>query len=272
MSATIIIRRFHLKVLARIAGLGANWGLEMPMLELRGTVTTGARLLFINRPEDLYGFLKGIEWFEPAEADWKCADAVNVRFLDTKDTKSKKMNTHDRAAGDRQQGNLCSVTRVERPKPPPGWPLPDYFLCFYWYVRRRGQRDLPTVDVTVSRDGKTETRSLQRLFAGEGIYSNIAVTRSTLSSEIKRGLIACAAISTGSNLEAEHLRHTALSQVYYFAPDRMHEALRRARHDKDTFLRHYHYPLPEEQVDEMQSSLLTSTSSSEIQLELLILG
>ena len=98
------------------------------------------------------------------------------------------------------------------------------------------------------------------------------MTRSTLSSEIKRGLCQCAAISDGSKLEAEHLRHSALSQVYNFAPDRMREALLRARHDKETFLRHYYFALPSEQEEEMERYLLAVAPANEIQIELLLLG
>ena len=272
MTATINIRRFHLHVLARQQRLGEDWGTKIPMLELRQTCTTAARLMFVSRPEDLPNFLKGIERFEPSGADWRTASAVSVRFLDTKDTKSNKMNAHVRAPEDMQQGNLCSVTRVERPRPPKGWLLPDYFMYFYWYTRRRGERDTPLVSVTVSRDGKSETLSPPRLFVGEGIYKDRDVTRSTLSSEIKRGLCQCAAISDGSKLEAEHLRHSALSQVYNFAPDRMREALLRARHDKETFLRHYYFALPSEQEEEMERYLLAVAPANEIQIELLLLG
>lgn len=272
MTATINIRRFHLEVACSINKLGSGWGTKMPMLELRGIVSTAIRLLFACRPEDLFGFLKGIEIFEPEDADWSCAEAVIVRFYDGKDTKSKKMNQHDRSKEQQQQGKLTSETRVERPRPPKSYVLADYFMCVHWYTKRLGDRNVPLHRVTRSRGGKSETLELPRLFCGEGVYKDISITRSTISAEIKRRLMGCKAIEDGSSLQAEHLRHTALSQVYFFAPERIQEALLRSRHSYDTFLRHYHFPLPSEQRLEMEQLMKAEVSASEVQLELLLLG
>ena len=91
---------------------------------------------------------------------------------------------------------------------------------------------------------------MRRFFLGEGAYRTTELKVATISAQTKALCELTGAIPKGSPLKAEHLRHSALSFVYYVCPSQIQEALLRSRHSRDTFLKHYDIPIAQEQRDD----------------------
>ena len=109
------------------------------------------------------------------------------------------------------------------------------------------------------------------MFVGTGVYAGRPIQRSTLSARVLELLVQHGGIDAGSAVKAEHLRHTALSHVYQLDADRMDEALRRSRHERDTFLCSYNTPIDPQQLQAFEG-LLQDQPPESVQLEVLLLG
>ena len=242
VTQTIEMRRYWTHVCKRIRtaeSSGKAWYVVIEVAEHRQWVMVWLRCQTACRPQDLFGLLDGIERFDGTS--WLDSNVVHLRFWNGKDTHSDNMNVHDRPAADEQQGKLTSAVVVCRPKPPIGHELPNGFEMIHRYKERVGERlAAPRHSVTLSHGGKVERLKLRRFFLGVGpVYSDTELKRSTISSLTRKSLVEAGAMSEASPLKAEHLRHSALSAVYFAIPDRLPDALLRSRHSRDVFLRNY---------------------------------
>ena len=94
--------------------------------------------------------------------------------------------------------------------------------------------------------GKLLQLSLPSFFLGTGKFFDRPVTRSTISGEALRLLKQSGAISEHSPLKAEHIRHSALSQVEEHDRSRLVQAIGRARNSINTYAK-YRTPVAPEQ-------------------------
>ena len=173
----------------------------------------------------------------------------------------------DRKASDRKHKGVSALIAMHRPKPHPSLPLPDYFDIIGAYAMRRGDRPLaPTTSINVPMHGVQTQLALHSFFLGDKKFVDHPITRSTISAETKRLLLACGATPLGSPLQAEHIRHTALSQVESKNPDLLPEAIGRARNSMQTFEVKYRTAIAPEQFTFMRKLPRNS------QLELIMLG
>ena len=269
VTQTIELRIYWVHVCKRIEtaeSTGKHWYDVIEIAEHRQWTMVWLRAQTACRPQDLHGLLDGIERF--SDTDWSDSDTVYLRFLNGKDTHADNMNVHDRPIGDGQQGQLSSAVIIHRPKPPEGWQLPNGFEIIHQYKQRLGTvAGAKRHSVTLSHGGTVEKLRLRRFFLGIAFYQTSELARSTISSQTKKSLVEAGAISSESPLQAEHLRHSALSAVYFAMPERLPEALLRSRHSRDVFLRNYDLtiaPSQREAFDRLDVSDMT--------VDLLMLG
>ena len=114
--------------------------------------------------------------------------------------------------------------------------------------------------------GKLLQLDLPSFFLGTGKFDTQPVTRSTISGEALRLLKAAGAIPEHSPLKAEHIRHSALSQVEEHDKPRLIQAIGRARNSMGTYASKYRTPVAPEQRKALR---LLPTNA---QLELVMLG
>ena len=269
VTQTIEMRVYWIHVCKRIATAGSTgkpWHTVIEIAEHRQWCMVWLRAQTACRPQDLFGFLNDIERF--SDTNWLDSDSVGIRFLNGKDTHDDSMNAWDRPLGEEQQGQLTSLITLHRVSPPENWQLPDGFAIIHWYKMRLGEAPgAPRHSVTLSHGGTVEHLRLRRFFLGIGFYSNSEIKRATISSQTKKSLIEAGAIPDGSPLQAEHLRHTALSAVYFALPERLSDALLRSRHSRDVFLRNYDLTIAPKQRDAFESLL-----PADLSVDLLMLG
>ena len=217
-------------------------------------------------PQDPECLLAGIEEF--SNTNWFNSASVGLRFLNTKETTSKRMDKETlRKASDKKKGMLSALISIFRPKPHAQLPLPPYFDIIGHYDRRRGSpSSAPQTPINLLMHGVKTQLSLHSFFLGDKKFSSQPIGRSTISAETKRLLQLCGAIPAGSPLQAEHIRHTALPQVESHDPGRLPEAIGRARNSMATFEKKYRTAIAPEQFTLMKKLPRNS------QLELIMLG
>ena len=132
--------------------------------------------------------------------------------------------------------------------------------------KRRGEQDAPRTSINVLMHGTRTQLALHNFFLGDKKFHATPIKRSTISAETKRLLVRCGATPPGSPLQAEHIRHTALSQVEAHDPERLPEAIGRARNSYKTFEGKYRTAIAPEQFTLMKKLPKRS------QLELIMLG
>ena len=191
-----------------------------------------------------------------------------MRLLDTKETHSAKMDKQTkRLASDKKQHRLSALIVLHKPKPHAGLPLPTYFDIVGVYVDRRGSPPTaPTASITVLVHGVRTLQAMHSFFFGDKKFFDRPIKRSTTPAETKRLLVGCGAAPMGSPLQAGHIRHTALSQVEARNPDRLPEAISRARNSMEAFESKYRTAIAPEQLT-MMKKLPRGP-----QLELMVLG
>ena len=264
---TIVMRKVHIFILRSIEKLGKRWYDKVSMSELRSWAVFGLRGMIAARPQDPECLLSGIEIF--SDTDWSDSKSVGLRFLNTKETNSKRMDKEtERNRVDRKRGLMSALITIHRPVPHPSLPLPDYFAIIFHYDRRRGTSPLsPTSKVNITVNGKLLQFNLPSFFLGTGKnYCTKPVSRSTISGETLRLLKKSGAVSEHSPLKAEHIRHSALSQVEEHDKSRLWQAIGRARNSMATYASKYRTPVAPEQRRALD--LLPTTA----QLELVMLG
>ena len=263
---TIILRNLHLFILDQISMLGRDWAAKVELSDLRAWAVLGIRAMTAGRTEDPECLLAGIEEF--SGTNWFDSKSVGLRFLDTKETNSKHMDSETvRKQADRKKGRLSALVVVHRYKAHKKLPLPDYFRIVGEYVKRRGSPPTaPTVAVDLVRDGVRVQDALHSFFLGVKKFYDRPVTRSTLSGESLRLLKMSQAIPVGSPLKAKHIRHSVLSQVEAHDPSRLTDAIARARNSRQTYETQYRTTVAPEQ----RQAMFPLPKSA--QLELLMLG
>ena len=266
ISETIQMRRVHVHILAEIKKLGKDWKRKASTVQLRSWAVFGFRAMIAGRPQDPSCLLAGIEQF--SNSTWFNSESVGVRLLDTKGTHSSKMDKQSkRLASDKKQQRVSALIVMHRPKPHASLPLPPYFDIIGAYDARRGKSRLaPTTSINMLMHGVRVQLALHNFFLGDKKFADHPITRSTISAETKRLLVGCGAIPKGPPLQAERIRHTALSQVEARSPGLLPEAIARARNSMETFEAKYRTAIAPEQFTVMKKLPRRS------QLELIMLG
>jgi hypothetical protein len=233
----------------------------MSEVELRTAAMLAWRIISFGRCEDITKTYEEQLVFFPKGTSFSNCNKVTSRLLGSKSTKGDNRDAHKRPSGSEAFNQWSSKITILNTSKDPDHVRPNVFRLMAAYVRKRGIRhhkDAPVINGA----------RLNLLFTGANKYPT-PLMASTASAAQRRLLVSTGCIDVDSALQSKHTRHSALSNVFWYAPERMFEALQQARHAAGTFEHSYQLPINEVSLAsmmamkhrELRSSKMAATSS-----------
>ena len=254
---TIWLRRFHIRVISLLDPKDAlkKW----PFVLLRTTTTNLFTMLFALRPQEVSNdelFREAIVLTTNVINNKKTLTKISIRLFDSKDTKAKGRNNHERSGKDKAKGKWSSLTSITIPiSGSSDFPLPPISDIVLEYARRRDARqDIPSRQI--HQDGKL--KSFSPFFVGAPNLTSRTkypptVQNSTLTSAARRQLVDYGAIeNTSDPHDFGDIRKTVLTNVLHGQPSSLTHAHRIARHARETFFASYELDVPTVQADVLE--------------------
>ena len=212
---------------------------KVPFKTLMDWAVFGQRILSGGRPQDPSLMYLDVLHLVPEDATFENATAVQYRVYNSKDTQLANANARNRPRMEKALSRLSSIVTIQRPKDVPG--RINWFTIMHEYYQRRLKINKPEKSCIekfgVGSVGKSEHEPFY-LYPVANKPSK-KYTRGSMSTRTLNLMKAAGAITEGSPLKSEHLRHTALSFVHQFAPKEFEKTCANARHSVQTAKNRY---------------------------------
>ena len=208
-----------------------NWD-DVPYKTLSDWAVFGLRLLPAGRPQD--PSLMCLDLHEVIGGDsLLTATRFVFRLRLPKDVLLAQANKRKRKRSERQFGELSSEVYIDRPTARRG--RVDFFVLLHHFLRRRRKlRQVAHEHLRFFSNGAAVAKNWAPLFVFVAGTNTKPYQRSSLSLRTLALLREAGAIPKGSPLKAEHIRHTALTLVHAFLPEKFEETTANARHTVET--------------------------------------
>ena len=207
---------------------------KVPFKTLMDWAAFGQRTLSGGRPQDPSLTCLDALHLAPEDATFENATAVQCRVHNSKDTQLANANARNRPRTEKALSGLSSMVTMQRPKDAPG--RMNWLAMMHECHQRRLKINEPEKSCIekfgVGSMGKSEREPFYLHPAANKPSKKHA--RGSTSTRTLNLMKAAGAITEGSPLKSERLRHAASSFVHQFAPKEFEKTCANARHSVQT--------------------------------------
>ena len=236
------------------------------------------------RPQDIVKLHIENFQYEGGE-NFSTASQLKFRVHNPKDSYGSNMNNSDRMLNEQSLGEFSTIMIFNRPPTIPGRPDVFKFLAAWHKTRAsfppvcydtrknangKDRKEQPLKvygNFTEDRDGSTGEGDEQHLCTPYFVYKrnnrSHEYTRGAASKMMKALLTTTGARSTTSAITGHHIRHTSLSIVHRFLPEKFHAHMQNARQSTDkTFLANYKLRIDDVTVEKITEAIKHGATTS----------